>query len=83
VSRELSVFHQWQQQCGQVPQGLKPLDLSAHFGTTEVVPCYKAIYETRCGDTWLVGDAGARLWVFDGFNCGEKAEGGRGGRPWC
>ena len=25
------------------PQGLKPLDLSAHFGTIEVVPCYKAI----------------------------------------
>jgi hypothetical protein len=30
------------------PQGLKLLDLEDYFDTTEVVPCYKAIYETHC-----------------------------------
>jgi len=28
-----------------VPQGLKPVEFSSGFGTTEVVPCYEARFE--------------------------------------
>jgi hypothetical protein len=44
------LFHKWSDRPAQIPQGLKPLNSPALFGTTEVVPFHETIYETRSSE---------------------------------